>query len=730
MHSLRSLFLAGAVSTLVAMAADAAPATGRVVDLNGQPVPHVSVIVRETLEAARSDEDGAFTVDLPDSGSIVIAAVAQGQDPVDFAVELPLAQPLLLRLQRVTGQAVSMDEVTVMAGDYPTGTVPGAALSAVEVLTTPGALGDVNRALQTMPGVQTVDEGNGLYVRGGEYWETGAFINGTLFPSAVRLEAPTTTFVGTVNPFLTKSISFKSGGFGAEYGNLLSGVVALETQDKPSSADATLNIGLGAVSLGGSTPIGKNFGVSATATFFDLRPMVKVNGSPRDFDPAPHGDDLSASAVWYYRPGAELKVFAIQQTQRLGIDLEEPSFNGFYAQKRRSRFGVLSFKDYIGAAAVDGSFSTGAARSTDVIGELNVEMHQPSTRAAFRAAYPVSNKFGLLAGGDFERAKLSLVGSKPVSFDDFGEGAQTVSVESRVAGTRHGLFVEGDWTPLQHTRVVAGVRTDRSTLVGKRTFDPRISAAYRLAKGIELTAAGGVYHQVPDMMFYNPTLSSGAPDAMRATHQIVGLKFGNNTRQLRIEAYRKDYRDLAQFTRDRSVSENGTGTAEGLDIFARSPLPFGLTGRLTLSLLDAKRTDPDTGAVARSSVGIQQSLTVIVEKAFGPRYKAGVSWRSASGRPITEVVGANYDATSSSYTPVYGDPFAARLPSYHRLDFSITGVTSQSARLLTAWYVSVSNVFGRENASDFTYSADYSQRRILPNTFNRAIYVGFSLIYR
>ena len=89
-----------------------------------------------------------------------------------------------------------------------------------------------------------------------------------------------------------------------------------------------------------------------------------------------------------------------------------------------------------------------------------------------------------------------------------------------------------------------------------------------------------------------------------------------------------------------------------------------------------------------------------------------------------------YDAASSAYRPVYGDPFAARLPSSHRLDFSLTGVTVRSARVLTAWHVSVSNVFGRENASDFTYSADYSQRRILPNTFNRAIYVGFSIIYR
>lgn len=729
MHLRTKLFITIA-SAFVTLSAYADLTAGKVVDLNGEPVPRASVIVRETLEAARTRDDGTFTVELPESGKVTISVVPEGEDAVDFPINVRSSDPLVIRIQRVSGQAVSMSAVKVMAGDYPTGATPGAALTALEVITTPGAMGDVNRALQTMPGVQNFDEGNGLYVRGGNYWETGAFINGSLFPSAVRLEAPTSTFVGTVNPFLTEKISFKSGGFGAEYGNLLSGVVALETQGKPNTLEGTLNVGLGALSLGGSLPIGKTFGIRATATVFDLDPSIRVNGSPRQFDPAPRGQDISASAIWNYREGAELKLFAIDQTQRLGVELDQPSFSGFYSQRRRSGFAVLSLKDHIGEASVQTSLSSGTSHSTDILGDLNVELSQPSTRWTSQVAYSVSEDFGLVAGAEAEFTKLRVAGHKPSTFDSIAPGADAVDVESRVTGTRTGLYLEGDWTPLPRLRVIAGGRTDRSTLTGERTFDPRFSAAYTLTKGVQLTAATGVYHQVADSLFYDPALLVGAPPSMRATHAIVGIQFGEGARQLRIEAYHKEYRDIIQFTRDRGVSQGGIGSAQGLDFFAKSPLPAGLTGRVTVSLIDTHRTDPDTGILSPTPFGVRSSVTVIVERSFGPRYKAGLSWRSASGKPFTEITGATYDAGRQVYTPTFGSPFAAKLPEYQRLDFSMTGVAWGNKRLLTAWYLSVSDVLGRANVSDYTYSADYRVRSVIPNTFNRSVYIGMSLLYR
>ena len=99
-----------------------------------------------------------------------------------------------------------------------------ASLTALQVATTPGATADVARAIQTLPGVQNVDEGTGLFVRGGDVSETKVLLNESVMLSPYNYETPTGNFTTTVNPFLLEGIFFSSGGFGARYGNVLSGV--------------------------------------------------------------------------------------------------------------------------------------------------------------------------------------------------------------------------------------------------------------------------------------------------------------------------------------------------------------------------------------------------------------------------------------------------------------------------------------------------------------------------
>lgn len=726
----RFLVLAFALSATV-LVAQATPRTGKVVDRNGDPVAHTSVIDRETLDAARTDDDGTFTIELPESGSVTFAVVAPGKEAVDRAVELKQDEPLVLRLELVATPQLSMDAVTVGAPRAAASTsTRGAAMTALDVVTLPGAAAGINRALQTLPGVQNVDEGDALFVRGGDYWETGAFINGSLFPSAVRLEAPTGTFVGTVNAFLTKSITFTAGGFGARYGNLLSGVVALDTQDAPVLSEGTLNVGLGAFSIGGATPLGKTAGIRFAATSFDLEPSMKLNGSNFHFEPPPKGSDVSGSVVWNYRPGAQLKFFAIQQANHLGVQVDEPSYQGLYTQYQRNRFAVLSLKDSAGPIALSASASAGMGHSTEKFGDLEVETRLPTTRSSVQGTYSQISDVAITAGAEYERTGLRMIGRKPASFDALAPGAAGTDVQARVDGVRDGAFVEADWIATDRLHIVSGVRTDCSTLTGERTVDPRLSINYRIRDGVILAGSGGVYHQVADILFYNPGLSGGGLPAMRATHEIVGLQIGEGTRQLRLEAYRKDYDSLIQFTQSRTVSRNGTGSSQGIDLFAKYPLPLGVSARVTMSLLDAQRTDPETGLLSRASFGIRNSTTVILTRNFSGGYQTGISWRAASGRPYTEIVGASYDENRHVFTPTYASPYAGRLPAYQRFDFNISKIKQQTPKVMTVWYVALSNILGEDNVSGYTYSADYTERKAKPSLFNRSVYFGLSFIYR
>ena len=106
--------------------------------------------------------------------------------------------------------------VTVQAAATP-GDERGATLTSLEVVTTPGATANVNRAIQTLPGAQAVDEGTALFVRGGDYTETKVLLDGAPILNSTQLRTPTGTFTGTVDPFLLDGIFFSSGGFSARY---------------------------------------------------------------------------------------------------------------------------------------------------------------------------------------------------------------------------------------------------------------------------------------------------------------------------------------------------------------------------------------------------------------------------------------------------------------------------------------------------------------------------------
>ena len=58
--------------------------------------------------------------------------------------------------------------------------------------------------------MQTVDEGNALYVRGGDWQETKVFVNDALLLSGFRYDNPTGTFTNTPNAFLLDGIYSES----------------------------------------------------------------------------------------------------------------------------------------------------------------------------------------------------------------------------------------------------------------------------------------------------------------------------------------------------------------------------------------------------------------------------------------------------------------------------------------------------------------------------------------
>src|SRR5688500_3383775 len=296
--------LAGLAIALGSQQADSLGVSGEVRATDGTAIEGANVFLLETLEGALTGADGRFVVRTTRSGSATLVVRRLGFKPVRMPVTLPAA---LLTIT-MTPEASTLAPVRIQAGRWTAGDERGATLTTLEVVTTPGAAANVNRAIQTLPGTQNVDEGTALSVRGGDYTETKVLLDGAVLLNTTQLRTPSGTFIGTVDPFLLDGIFFSSGGFGARYGNALSGIASLRTLGRPSGTSATASAGLAAISGAIAVALPKASGIRAAGNRLDLEPFFRLNGSSHRYDPAPIGHDVSGSVAWNYRPSGEVKV--------------------------------------------------------------------------------------------------------------------------------------------------------------------------------------------------------------------------------------------------------------------------------------------------------------------------------------------------------------------------------------------------------------------------------------
>ncbi len=691
---------------------------GVVRDVAGAKVAGADVFLIETLEGATSDSAGRFAISTALRGPATIVARRIGFAPARLPINTADAVSIELSLAR---QAPLLAPITVTAGSYTAGSERGASLTAIQVASTPGVTADIARAIQTLPGVQNVDEGTGLFVRGGDVSETRVILNDVVMIAPYNYETPTGNYTVTVNPFLLDGIFFSSGGFGARYGNVLSGVADLRTQGRPAQTSVVATAGLAAVSGGLNLALPRSTGLRATATRSDLRPLFKLNGSTRSYSTAPNGTDLSGSATWKYRPTAEIKSFGIVRHSALGIEPSDPSSSDTYANDTRHAMYQAGWKDVFGTIAPTLSVSHARTKRAEEFGGFTLGDTERSTQLFGQVAWSAAGSVLLRVGGDGERRHAAFVGRVP--------SVGLTAFDSKAAGSRIGVFAESDLQPLSRLRVITGLRTDRSTFTGVRTVDPRVSLALKVGSAATITSAWGVYHQVSDPLYFDAALGDPGLSPMFARQAVVGAQIGENTRIARVELYHKRYRDLAQLTADNFVVGGGVGRSRGIDMFLKGDIPGVIAGRFSYSYVDARRTDPGSGLDARAPFDVTHSVTLVADKSLGLGLSVSGALRYATGKPYTPVMGATFDQAENRWVPAYGEPFSLRLSPLERVDLSISRFTPLSAQSYLVLFASVNNLFDRVNVYEYRYNADYTQRIPVRSLFNRSFYVGGSISF-
>jgi hypothetical protein len=698
-------------------------------DSSHEPVARARVALAAGGRSVVADEHGYYVLATVSPGTRRLRVTAPGFAPreVDATVadDRPTRLDVVLMREPLTLAGITAT-AGVVRGEDAAG--PGALqVDAQTIRATPGiAEPDVLRAVQTLPSVAAIsDFSTALYVRGGTPDQTLLTLDGAPLFNPYHLAG----LVSALDPDAVAGVDVWSGALPAEFGDRLSGVVAVRTREggrdrvRTSGAVSLLS---SRASVDGPLPGGGGtFLVSARRSYVDLvTAATSAAGLTGDF-PYSFGDAHLKLTRDVGRDGRlSVSLYLNDERFRLpdrwsvgqadwgwgstaaSVAYRQPLGSRFLvdALAAWSRFGgTLSPRDSTPEPLV-------RTRMSDLLASVRLTRYAATHRTTLGAqldAYALSHHVGEGAPGGLADFLSPL---------DRSDRPRTLAA-----------FLSDEWTLSERVQARAGVRT-LTVSGGPTVWMPRIGLRARVAPTLALTLGGGRYAQlvhtlrdeesVAASFFAYDLQAAFAPAAAPETGDdaVAGVEWGTPGAALRVEAYAKRFHDLALAPLGADPLKSpalagddalrGEGRAHGIEVLGQvqrgaRTLSFAyVLGRTTRTLPGeefAPRLDRTHRIDASGSMPLWRKLMASTR----------LQWMT--GQPYTPVRSLSpsyrYDPATGALVfdrnqVVYGAHNSDRLPAYFRLDLALRATLTRKwfghAGTLTP-YAQVLNVTGAHN---------------------------------
>lgn len=680
---------------------------GRVTDASKNPLTGANILLRDTYDGATSDADGNFRFETEETGDQTLQVTYLGFDSVVQKVTLnggvfefnPVMKEAFNELKVVVISAGAFE-----ASDERKVTV----LKPLDIVTTASAGGDTYGALKTLPGTQvSTGDQEGLFVRGGTGSEAQTFIDGLLVRNPFFASTPDYAARGRFNPFLFKGTVFSTGGYSAQYGQGMSSALVLDSQDLPDRSAGSLAVS--SVGLGfGQQKLWKDKGRAAGANvnYTNLAPYFWIVKQKPDFTHKP--EYVGAEGFFRQKTGKTgmLKFYGYYNHGQVGFNTAAPDGGKFgFSVKNNDVYTNLTW------AALAGDnwkvqLGTSWSRDWNDIGtSYNTGALSPDTfhvRNSLAQVRAVATRF-------FGRLTSLRFGSEyQYSTDEFDN--QTFGRAS-LYDNYAAVFAESDLYVT--TKLVArlGARAERSGLLDAGKVSPRVSLAYKLGEGDQVSFAWGYFYQKGDSLLRWRSQFGQIPGFQRAEHYILNYQYILHDRTFRVEGYYKKYDDLV--TTRETLRNDGKGYAQGIELFYRDKKSLkNVDFWFSYSWLDTKRKFQWYPLEVQPTYAANHVATLVAKKFFPDiRTSIGMTYSYATGRPY--------------YNPnLPEDRFLSdRTPDYHNLALNASYLTMIRGAF-TVFVFGVQNVLGQEQVFGYRYSDDGSTRTALTPAAKRFIFVG------
>lgn len=672
--------------------------SGRVCDKKGNPIPGANVYIDKTYDGASTDTNGAFSFKSKTSGNQTLIVSCIGFVTTRLSKDVKDMQNLQIRLKESinTLNAVVITAGTFSAGDNSKIT----ALKTMDVLTTAGAAGNYTAVFNALPGTSTLGESGELFIRGGNSRESQTFIDGLKVPKPYSSSANNTPSWGRYSPTLFKGMTFSTGGYSAEYGQALSGILLLDTKDMPLEEITDISIMSVGASLG-KVIKGNKDALSLKTSYTNLAPYYKLNPTRYDWKKSP--ETLSGEAV--YRHQFEKGMFKLYtgydytNFQLLQKTIDSPEKMNY----KTNEMDLYINSSYKGMLTDKLLLTTGASFATndkkEKVDSKRLRTKENNGQLKLKLKYIPSEFINISMGADYF---LTDIQTRISLKDPLWKQNKTQSNQLAAAFAENNIYFS------KNTVLTAGVRAEYNDYSKNLQLAPRLSIAQKTSQHSQVSFAWGEFYQLPQ----NTTLMKQERLKEEKSQQyLLNYQYNKNKRLLRTELYYKKYSKLIRYEavdryRSGNYNNTGYGYAKGLDIFWKDVKSFrNLQYWISYSYLDTERNYNDYPKQAEVNFSNKHNLSVV-----------GKYWISA----LRSQVGFNYKFASGR---AYNNPnetefMGEKTKHYSNLSLSWSWLISQQC----IFHCSTTNVLGHNAIFNYDYSSkpnsagQFERQAIKPDT--------------
>jgi outer membrane receptor protein involved in Fe transport len=773
----KPILLLTSLITFLTMAATAQDTTGvgglqgRVTNPDGNASAEVKVCVVNLNRCVTTSADGRYRLaDLragdyqleltPPGGAATLSDVVQVRAGLDATVDITLDALDTVRQSITVSESVFVAPEEVKNSSF--------LVTQKEVFQAAGALQDVSRYVQTLPGVAigSNDFRNDIIVRGGSPLENLFIVDNIEIPN-INAFANFASAGGTVSILdanLLQDVNFLTGGYPAPYINRVSSVLQITQREgdrKGVRGQITSGFAGGGVVLEGPVNKGKgSWVVSARRSFLDLFtndlgfggvPVVYTTNSKFVYD-------LSArDRIWVANlTGVDNIRLGPAEGTAFGENADQDGPNEFDIRYNgwRSATGFnwqrLFGSKGVGLLGLTHSEASVNSRVRDLVrfsvpdptrpvddlipdsplvfGE-NSREGETTLKYDFTGYLPMLDK--VQVGGSYKLFRIRYDAQQPLGeLSPFSRtpGVNPFMLDERDTATQSGAYFQTSRNLGSRLNLTLGGRVDNYQILGATRFSPRAGLSYRVTDKLSIRGSYGQYFQQPLNFFVTVFPINRGAVPFRADHFVTGISYEiSPTLRFTVEGYAKQYKDyptaleyptlsLANVgdTFDVSsllfpITSAGRGRVRGIEFFLEKKFRDRWFGQANLAFSRTRHAALD--AVFRPG-----SFDYPVIANFVGGYRINSKWEVStrasflSGRPFTPF---DVEESTRQRRPIFDldRVNAERADDYFRLDIRLDRTFTVRDKPLIV-FLGVQNITNRRNFAQLQWDRVANQQTI------------------